>query len=276
MNVGRRFRRYCKEIRFAFTVTVNVRSGLALMCATVMFHVLNALGLNTGFSSAHCYQIRLAEREMDLWLRTKSGDLFVFYEVFLDCCYSLPKQFCGGVANIVDLGAHVGLVSLFYLQYFPRAQIVCVEGNPVNRRLLRRNLLAFQDQVHIVEGAVSSTPGVVLFDSADRSWEGHMSQDARHGQPTVSYGMHEILAMCGLPTVNLLKIDIEGAESEVLSTRNEWLRSVDLIIIELHGEYSVENLKRDVEPLGFDVLGPDAERGNAMIMAVAKRSIGSS
>jgi hypothetical protein len=113
----------------------------------------------------------------------------------------------------------------------------------------------------------------MFFDAAERSWEGRISQDARDGQRVSSYGMHEILTMCNVPTVDLLKIDIEGAEREILSTRNEWLRSVRLIVIELHGNYSVEDLKRDIEPLGFEVLTPDAGRGNAMVLAVAKHQI---
>ena len=270
MSVRARIRRYYRETRFAFSATANLRNGVALMCATAMFHLLNAFGLPAGCSSPRRYRIRLGGRQMDLWLRTRSGDLFVFYEVFLDRCYSLPKQFCGAVANVVDLGAHIGLVSLFYLQHFPEAQFVCVEANPLNRQLLRCNLSAFQDRVRIVEGAVSSAPGVVFFDAAERSWEGRISQDARHGQAVMSYGMHEILAMCNWPTVDLLKIDIEGAESEILGTRNEWLRCVKVIVIELHGDYPVEDLTRDIGPLGFDILRPDAERGNSMILAVAR------
>src|SRR5690348_13707599 len=97
MKIGGRIRRYWKEGEFAFRASVSVWSGVALMCATVRFHALNALGLTAGLSSAKCFPIKLGERQIDLWLRTKSGDLFVFYEVFLDRCYFLPKELCGEV-----------------------------------------------------------------------------------------------------------------------------------------------------------------------------------
>ncbi len=44
----------------------------------------------------------------------------------------------------------------------------------------------------------------------------------------------EILDQSGADRIDILKLDIEGAEKEVFSNDTDWLEKVDLMIIELH------------------------------------------
>ena len=46
--------------------------------------------------------------------------------------------------------------------------------------------------------------------------------------------------------IDLLKMDIEGAEKEVLNDASEWMSKVDMMVIELHGDYTETDLRKDI------------------------------
>ena len=52
--------------------------------------------------------------------------------------------------------------------------------------------------------------------------------------------------------VDYMKMDIEGAESEVLRQHTEWADRVDSIKVDVHPPYSVEDCLRDLRALGFE------------------------
>ena len=53
--------------------------------------------------------------------------------------------------------------------------------------------------------------------------------------------------------IDLLKMDIEGAEKAVLRDAAAWLPKVRVLIVELHGDYSEADLRSDIEPFGFQI-----------------------
>jgi two-component system response regulator AtoC len=63
----------------------------------------------------------------------------------------------------------------------------------------------------------------------------------------------DVLDRAGWKTVDLLKIDIEGAEDEILSAKNEWLENVGAIILEIHPITSPAKILSYIEGYGFSV-----------------------
>jgi len=76
------------------------------------------------------------------------------------------------------------------------------------------------------------------------------------------FKLSTLLDQAGFYNVEILKIDIEGAELEVFSNgAEEWLSRVNLIIIETHDRFrpgSEEAVRRAVHPM-FDELAPSGE-----------------
>jgi hypothetical protein len=54
-----------------------------------------------------------------------------------------------------------------------------------------------------------------------------------------------------LQSIDFLKMDIEGAEAQVLRVNTDWARRVRCIKVEVHGPYTVEDCVRDLQALGF-------------------------
>jgi hypothetical protein len=79
--------------------------------------------------------------------------------------------------------------------------------------------------------------------------------------------MNEILADYGIEKIDLLKVDVEGAERRLFRDSPEWLTRVRCIIVEFHDGYSLPDFVRDVSPAGFTVVPQGSEYGNSMVMA---------
>jgi FkbM family methyltransferase len=272
-----RMHRYAEELIFCLLIGVNLSSKLRLLLDTLRFHISNHKSRNCHQSLLQrTYSVRLGKRIIDICLRIYSGDIFIFHEVFLHPCYIIPQIYLSQVTSIVDLGANIGLTTIFFAAQFPEARCVCVEPDASNLQILKQNLAWLEDRVQIVEGAVSDRSGPAMFDTSGWSWGGHLSGPKEAGQPVQCYTIDEILASSGMSTVDIVKIDIEGAEKLLFSGNNDWLQRVRVIIIELHGDYSEQDFQNDMREAGFTVFPPDRARGNRMLLAVSNSAIGTS
>ena len=61
------------------------------------------------------------------------------------------------------------------------------------------------------------------------------SSDSEHDCiATPSLSVSSLIKKYDMPSIDLLKLDIEGAEKEVLSTADQWIEKVKTIAVELH------------------------------------------
>jgi FkbM family methyltransferase len=214
--------------------------------------------------------MRIGSDDVEIYLRTASGDLFVFHEVFLSECYALASDVLENSRTIIDLGANVGLTTLFFAARAPQARFVCVEPDAVNASLLRDNVAALGDRATVVEAAIAPATGRVRFDSSAASWGGRIT--AAGNTEVNSLSMPALMDRYGISAIDILKVDIEGGEEELFAGCEPWIDAVRAIVIELHGSYNLEQLRNDVGPHGFDVYEPGASFGNRMVFA-ARREV---
>ena len=266
---------YLRELRLCWRMGVDSKNRLALAAATCRFHLANGFSAQAlpAPNPPASYRIHIGPLTSELWLRTYGGDLFVFHEVFLSQCYWVPPQWVmeRPVTTVVDLGANIGLTTLFLSQYFPTARYVCVEPNPDNLFLLRQNVAVLQEKVHVIEGAISESSGSALFDASGAAWQGHLLGNQQRGLAVRCYSMPDLMAETTLDTIDILKVDIEGAEQHLFRDPDAWLHRVRMIVIELHAPYSLDAFARDVKRLGFRVIPPDSRYGNRMIFALSSK-----
>jgi len=137
--------------------------------------------------------------------------------------------------RVVDCGANVGLTTLYWTRLFPGAHVVAFEPDPQLFALLSENCArAGAERVELVNAAVWTAIGHLPF-RRDGSDGGHLvggGGDA--GDP----------ALVRVPTVRLrdyldapvemLKIDIEGAEVDVVLDCADRLHNVRNLLVEYH------------------------------------------
>lgn len=135
--------------------------------------------------------------------------------------------------RILDCGANVGVASLFFKRRYPQARVTAFEADPIIADICRLNLSANNaSDVEVVPAAVWTSQGTTEFvcegsDSGSVASLGVMSGPTRR-VPTIRLRdyLHE--------PVDLLKLDIEGAELPVLEDCAGALGHVQAMAIDLH------------------------------------------
>lgn len=151
---------------------------------------------------------------------------------------------------IIDAGAHVGLATLFFKTRYPQSRIIAVEPHPENVQHLDHNIWFNKlNDVTVVEAALSAHPGEVNLysDTSDDNWysvAGFIDGAWDHSQASAPIRVPAIPldALISEP-VDLLKMDIEGAEIDVLRASKK-LSLVKNLIIELHPPHSPADLEK--------------------------------
>jgi FkbM family methyltransferase len=187
-----------------------------------------------------------------LHLRSNNGaDAFVHSEVFEHQYYRLPLRFAP--ATILDLGANIGLSAIYFARNYPGSRLACVEPVPENVRLLLRNLKDNAVEAEVIAAAVDAEDGVVAMERG-RADYGHKIAAATPSAAwfdVASVSVPSILRRLGWARIGLLKIDIEGHESALLSDACEWLADVDALCVEYHHEFAEAELERLARQFGF-------------------------
>lgn len=182
-----------------------------------------------GFGSSELRTIRL-HTGVQLRYRLNRGDLQGIREVWLDDVYRFPG-YLGPVRTIVDLGANIGLTSVYLFSRHDGQRLVAVEPVPSNVALVRQNLDLNGIAGDVIEAVVGRSDGVSFFEDAVAS---NLGRIADQGRQVNAVSMQTILDRLDGRDIDLLKIDIEGAEEELFSGDRAWLDSVRAMIIEFH------------------------------------------
>jgi FkbM family methyltransferase len=153
------------------------------------------------------------------------------HEIFLENIYKQqlpPRPF------IIDCGANIGLSVIYMKHLYPDASILAFEPDEKNFELLKKNIDAFgYEQVEARREAVWIENTVLQFAS-----EGTMSSriDTTSSGNTIPVKAIRLRDFLNRP-VDFLKIDIEGAEYEVLNDIAGQLHFVRHLFLEYHGSF---------------------------------------
>ena len=139
--------------------------------------------------------------------------------------------------RIIDCGVNIGISVLYYKSIYPRARVLGFEAAPEILPLLRQTLSENSlDDVEIVSAALADKAGRMEF-FLDRKDGGTLvagtSVHEGHEWPTISVPTVPLADYLDDP-VDLLKMNIEGAEWMVLQAAESKIRNVNEIIIEYH------------------------------------------
>ncbi|MFB2552527.1 FkbM family methyltransferase [Ensifer soli] len=181
-------------------------------------------------------------------LRSATSDIPTFDQVFLEREYetdSLPET----ARTILDLGGNIGLAALFFGLRYPEARLFSVEPHPDNAAMLRRNTAALGARMTALQGAVWHRDGMLDLrttddDGMDLGAWGVQVAEAAGGPEGSSAGLvpafrvDTLMQRAGFDRVDLLKIDVEGAELELFTDPDRgWLDRVGFVILETHDRF---------------------------------------
>ena len=154
---------------------------------------------------------------------------------------------------IVDIGMNVGDFAIFVISNNPQSQIIGIEAHPETARIAMRNAAlnpaiswdtlnraAWKDNsmIHLQTSGASvstkgSTSGEIVVQGID---------------------MKELFSLISSPVVDIMKIDIEGAEEEFLCSFPDSLSNIRHLIVEIHPLSCNETRIREVLERYFSVV----------------------
>lgn len=222
---------------------------------------LSKLGFNP---QNECVPLSLKDYEHPIWARYQSSDVDVFYQIFIEREYSCLDD-VEDAKLIIDCGANVGYSSLYFLKKYPNAYVIAVEPDEENFKICQKNLLPYKDRVLLINSAIwSHEAGLVVCKGVDVygegcEWATYVQECQGEQKPDLlATDISSLLNRSGFKTIDILKIDIEGAENVIFSKNyRSWLNQVKNIVIELHGEacqetffHALSNYQYDLSSLG--------------------------
>jgi FkbM family methyltransferase len=178
----------------------------------------------------------------DIWLREAGSDEDTFKEIVQKRVYDdlLGLHDC---KYVMDLGANVGVATRLFASAYPAAKIFAVEPDAENLTVLNRNVsaLARAARCNVCRAAVWDRDGTLSLTPPPRGIEYNAIRategDGGPGANVVDgFSMDSLVRRSGFPQIDLLKVDVEGAESRMFQGNLHWLDRVGMIAIEFHGD----------------------------------------
>jgi len=166
-------------------------------------------------------------------------DVRVVNEVWLDRIYEPTPSFAVRDGwRVVDAGAHKGSFAVLAATAARGTEVHAIEPAPENLERLRATIaLNGLTNVRLWEGALAPTAGTALLTfEAGESGRGSLVAGHSRGAPIPvrTHALEDVLGAIDGP-VDLLKLDIEGAEHAVLAAASPAsLRRVRRIVMEYH------------------------------------------
>jgi FkbM family methyltransferase len=143
---------------------------------------------------------------------------------------------------MVDCGANVGYSSAYLLTRSPQAQVISVEPDAGNYEILVKNMAPYGNRVRTIRGAVwSHSTRLTMAATGYRGGE-EWARQVRECAPGESegfpaFGVGDLLREAGWDRIDILKMDIEGAEAVVLAHGYDaWIERVGTLAVELHDD----------------------------------------
>ncbi len=179
-------------------------------------------------------QISVPGMSHPLYMRTGTSDRSAFNEVIVKRWYDHP--FPGAPQLIIDAGANVGYASVRFAELYPNADIVAIEPDRGNFAMLQQNVAPYPRVRGLQCGLWPRTARLVIENPEAKPWAFRV-REAREGEPSfATVGIAKLMADQGAATLDILKLDIEGAERELFSDPGceEWLSRTNMMFVELH------------------------------------------
>lgn len=185
----------------------------------------------------------------------------IYEEVFKDNLYYADLETLA--PRIIDCGAHIGVSVLYFKTTFPQAKIIAFEPEPTLFKYLQKNVDAnFLTDVELIPKAVWKEDGVIDV-YVDSQQENHWlsttsiqpgAWNLRQETEPVMVAATRLSHYLDEP-VDLLKLDIEGAETEVIKEIQPKLKNVRRLLIEFHANrvHRPEGLIKILKSNGFEV-----------------------
>ena len=179
--------------------------------------------------------LKLPELQRPIAFRKGMSERHAFAQVFIHREYDF--EWGMELGRIIDGGANVGLASLYFKERFPEANIAAVEPHPGNAAAFRGNTVHLE-RVELFEAALHSRSGETLA-VTDEGYGSNafMTRPDGAGKAVAEVAtitVSDLMERMGWPSLDLVKLDIEGGEGVLFEENLDWMDVTRHIVLEFH------------------------------------------
>ncbi len=186
---------------------------------------------NSGIEYSHLYKNRYK-----IIFKDPKAFLYSVKELFVEEIYKFKAQ--NDTPYIIDCGSYIGTSILFFKTQYPNSKILAFEPDNSNFELLNKNIKNWDLKNIEIQNAAIWIDNLGVNFIADGNMASKIDEsnntDHNENQKTKSVRLKDLLT----EKIEFLKIDIEGAEYEVLLDCESKLSFVENLFIEYHGNYN--------------------------------------
>lgn len=167
-----------------------------------------------------------------IWFNDRKSLFYQYYEIYCKKYYDLPKKYDSDYV-ILDCGANIGLSAIRMHENQPNVKIICYEPDKTVFEKLKHNTSSVPpEKMELKNTGVFTHTGNVQF-IADGKDGGRVSEGKSVGAEEIAVVDLKEEIQKSLP-IALLKMDVEGAEHNVLPHISTELSKIDNFFLEFH------------------------------------------
>jgi FkbM family methyltransferase len=184
-----------------------------------------------------------------VFCRPGTTDFSVLYETFCGRYHLPPADL--KIRTILDLGSNIGLTIAHYASLYPEARVLGIEMDPGNAEVCRSNIAPYAGRCEVLVAAAWKEDGEISY-GGDTEWGFRITPESGGGSCRArAFSVSSLIDQLGTSCVDFVKMDIEGAEREVLADAGKWSGRVRCLKVEVHPPYTVAACVRDLECAGM-------------------------
>lgn len=195
-----------------------------------------------------CIGVRAKDVPCEVLIRTNTSDLKVLMQIFVEKEYDFSKWLpyrsyiegaCAQIIKeghtplIIDAGANIGASSIWFALNFPSCQIFAVEPDADNFAMLKRNVEYFSNVKVFNAGLWDKRTDLSIVNPTQGAWARRVEENSSAATIS-SITVPDLLGRDEKLRLLIVKIDIEGGETQLLRSQTEWIDSVPLVVFEAH------------------------------------------
>ena len=236
------------------------KSGKAELKGKFWYHLSKIAPMNTRIPIALTNGLKFV-------LRARTMDKSVLKEVWISSIYNKHNIDVEQGDTVVDIGAHIGLFSVYASSISETGKVYAFEPFVNNFKQLKEHKeINHQDNLSIYNIAISDKAGTATLNlSPDNNTGGHSLHLKTHSDNKVEVETMSLTSFCAqenIDKIDYLKLDCEGAEFTILQADESILNRVRKIVMECH-PYEENTVDAMIELLGRNGFKVTRESNNS-------------
>ncbi|MEI6266157.1 MAG: FkbM family methyltransferase [Sphingobacteriia bacterium] len=206
-----------------------------------------------------------------IFVRARTADRMIFKEIFIEEIYNKHNIEIEEGDTVVDIGANVGLFSVYASYKVGKGKVFAFEPFKENYEILSKQI-QLNDLTNLFPHnlGVSSITGEQTLFLSPTNTGGHSIKFDQGASSVIikTITLSEFCNSNNISRIDFLKIDCEGSEFEILESSPQILDSVKKLVMECHPykNKSVEDMIELLEKHHFKVIEEDCNHENIKML----------